>query len=693
MTETCGEAAPAMRARRNRSGFTVAEMAFAAAISAMVVGAATAGFLYVMRGERLNSVQTELDIDVRVAMGWLKHDMRLSALERMVFYPPGPGPYSAVSFPMAKDNDGDGFVELDSNGKIFWDKTVIYHVWSNAPSQLRMTTFEPRNNNLTAAQMQEQLARVVVDGSGIGTYGSTSTQTRVLFENLFDWSINGRGGRYDAYSPTVSRDVGFNLGSIILTNGMHQFKFTVVGKNAASGGYRVGLDSLTVSPCGVDREAEGQLPVAAQAGATAAAELMTEGSWGGNYQLSFPATATGQSFTLNMRNDQWEERNFRGTGAMCDGTVVEFDETVTPRDFVLRLDGLGYAWTAEDQSEDETGYPLSGDRMKGYAVRVLLRGSDMIDGGMVKMDGGKAWILFRGSPVGIIAAYIAECASSTNRTPDTVGAAVPLLFGGSASREIYSSAWAGPANFSIDKNKSYIVSYLIEMDSGFGNPWAWREASNTCASSYVIPASGSPTAADLTDATWSDRSNVIATNEIYGTWMMYSYYKTNGYFTSQIVDTQLNAPQYSDIAWSAERPSGTYMGVKVRSGASPDMSGAPAWSSVAAVVPPAAISPGNGRYVQFQVQMKPDSYGYYTPKLKDMTIKWTGETRVADMGVTVTTGPNQGIFELTVDGQMLMKGIGVNLEIYEDVRAVGATNATRLTSSVSTEVEPRNSGK
>ncbi len=664
------------------------EMLFAMAISAIVMTAATGGFLYIMRGERINSVQNELDIDVRVAMGWLKHDMRLSAMERMVFYPPGPGPYSAVSFPMARDNDGDGLVELDADGKIVWDKTVIYHVWSNAPSQLRMTSFEPRDNSLTAAQMQDQIARVVLDGGGQNTFGGTNARTRVLFENLFKWNISGRGGRYDAYSPSVERDVGVNLGGVILTNGPHQFKYTVVGRNPASSGFRVGLDSFSVSPCGVEREAEGQLPASAQVGASASADLMTEGSWGGNYQLAFPATATGQSFTLTMRNDQWEERNFRGTGALCDGTVVEFDETLSPKDFVVRLDGLGYGWTAEDQTGDESGWPVGSDRLKGCAVRVLLRGNDMLNGGLIKMDGGKAWILFRGNPVGIIAAYIAECASSTNPTPDTVGPAVPLLFGSSASKEITWSAWAGPANMSINKNKSYIVSYLIELDSGYGNPWAWRDASNTCANSYVIPASSSPTVADLTDATWSDRGSVIATNDVYGAWMLYTYYKTNGFFTSQIVDTQVNTPQYTEIAWSADRPSGTYVGVKVRTGSTPDMSDAPAWSSVAA-----SISPGNRRYVQFQAQLKPDSYGYYTPRVKDLTIKWGGETRVADMGATITKGPSQGIFELTVDGQILMKGIGIDLDIYEDVRGIGTSNVTHLTSSVSTEIEPRNSGK
>jgi hypothetical protein len=54
-------------------------------------------------------------------------------------------------------------------------------------------------------------------------------------------------------------------------------------------------------------------------------------------------------------------------------------------------------------------------------------------------------------------------------------------------------------------------------------------------------------------------------------------------------------------------------------------------------------------------------------------------------------GPDYGIFELTVDGQDIKKGLQVDLEIYDYVRAHGSSN--RITSRLVAEVFPRNTGK
>ena len=127
------------------SGFTLVEILVATAILGITMIAAVSGWLYVFRGERMNSVQNELDMDVRAAMERLRADIRLSSIDKMYYYPEGPGPYTAISIPLARDDNGDGLIELDDSGKIIWDKTVIYHVWSGTPNQLRKTTFDPRN--------------------------------------------------------------------------------------------------------------------------------------------------------------------------------------------------------------------------------------------------------------------------------------------------------------------------------------------------------------------------------------------------------------------------------------------------------------------------------------------------------------------------------------------------------------------
>jgi len=47
---------------------------------------------------------------------------------------------------------------------------------------------------------------------------------------------------------------------------------------------------------------------------------------------------------------------------------------------------------------------------------------------------------------------------------------------------------------------------------------------------------------------------------------------------------------------------------------------------------------------------------------------------------------------LTVDGRTLVKGLRVDLTIYEDVQG-WAKGGKRLTSSLMAEIEPRNTGK
>ena len=147
-----------------QSGYSAVEMVIALAITTLVVASATSGWLYCVRGERMNSTQTELDIAVRNSMENLKHDLRLSSLDKMFFYPPGPGPYPAISFPMAADTNNDGLVEMDATGtNILWASTVIYHVWTGTPNELRKTVFYPRDNTLTPAQCQAQLGSVVTN--------------------------------------------------------------------------------------------------------------------------------------------------------------------------------------------------------------------------------------------------------------------------------------------------------------------------------------------------------------------------------------------------------------------------------------------------------------------------------------------------------------------------------------------------
>jgi len=123
-------------------------------------------------------------------------------------------------------------------------------------------------------------------------------------------------------------------------------------------------------------------------GATAVAEYMPGGSWDGNYHLSFPATATGQSFTLSMENDRWEETDFDGPGAICEDAFVEFDGTLTPKDFVIHMPGSTNTWQVDWQTLNTSGgVSMYGNELTNCAVRILVRGAQLDDGGAILHNG------------------------------------------------------------------------------------------------------------------------------------------------------------------------------------------------------------------------------------------------------------------------------------------------------------------
>ncbi len=683
------------RTPQEKQGYSLVEMMIAAVLLLIVVSSATSAWIYYNRAERVNAIQTELDLDVRVAMEKIKHDLRLSSMDKVFFYPTGPGPYTAISFPMAKDNNGDGVIELGPGGtNIAWDMTVVYHIKTTTPYRLLRTVFDPRDNNLTDAQRVEQIGSVVANGNGSSTYNGANATTHTVFENLFNWNIDGKGATFDAYNPTLQRK-NVSFGSILLGPGAHSFKFTSIGKNPSSSGYRIGIDTMTVAPSAAEREAESQLPATAQSGATAVWDYMSQGSWSANYQLLFPATGLDQYFTLSMENDRWEETNFRGLGALCDNTVVFWDESTTPKNFCLQLDGYGYGWLATEQAGTNSYYWIMDNSLTSRTYRVLMRGEEMINGNHIAFSGQSPYVLFYsygGYPLKIKSAFIGTAQSSTTPTPNASGTMTRLRFNGNDEAELGGSngVWGIFANpvtvFSIDKTKSYIISYQISSDSG--NGMACSETHAGAVGSYFIRNSD-PTDASILD--WSSRP-VEYDNRIVGLYGVWTYYPSNGTFTSQIFDTKNSTPPYLTMNWTADKPYGTAVSMKIRTGNQPDMSDAPAWSNITAMTLTGTISPPSKRYVQFRSILTASSGGYSTPILKDTTIRWTGATKVVDVAAQMTTGPNYGVCSLTIDDRPLLKGIKINLTIFKDI--VGWTPETmRLTSMMTAEVEPRNTGK
>jgi hypothetical protein len=246
--------------------------------------------------------------------------------------------------------------------------------------------------------------------------------------------------------------------------------------------------------------------------------------------------------------------------------------------------------------------------------------------------------------------------------------------------------------FAIDQRKSYLVTLQLGPDPSSGYLPVWPETHSGAPGSYIIPASFAPTSADAQAANWSTKPVVTSPN-LMGPCLLWTTYPSNGLFTSQIFDTKIAAPVYSTISWSAINSFYTSVKIKVRTSDLGDMSDAPAWTNITAfLTSPANITCGNKRYVQFQAILDPDSSGWTTPKLQDVTIKWAGETKVVDVSAMMTKGPNYGICQVTVDDKPLVKGIQIDLTIFKTILGWGPV-AKQLTSSMTTEIEPRNTGK
>ncbi len=670
---------PTSRAVRSKHGFTLVEASISVTITTLVLGIAIGGYMFALKNTNESDTQSDLDIDVQLAMERLKKDLRLSSLDEIFYYPAGPGPYTAISFPLAEDSDGDGLFELDASGKIIWDKTLVYHIWPSSPNELRVTTFDNRINTLSDTQRQAQLDAVVTSGSGSGTYNGNNASTHMVFQNLLDWSISPKAGIFDAYSSITERETA-SLGYTLIANGPHTFQFKVAGKNAASRGYKIGIDQLYVSPSYGEREAEAQLPVTTQSGATAVAQYIANGSWKGNHQLYFPATAVGNSFTLTMDNDRWEESNFGAIGYEADNTVIKFDETLSPKDFVVQMEGNDVAWQAALQTGCEGGLSVSNTTLMDKTVYVHINGSELLtNGNWIAYNGRKCKLTFQASRKGnlqIKDVYIGKTtAQETTKFAWSTAEKAQFVVGGSLSDQSDillpgMSATTTWVDMDINKTNNYLVKFKINNDPSRCFPMSWTNNMTANTECYV---NGTPT------------------NHIFALSSISVSYPANGTYTSQIFDTRLRSPVYGDVVWNADVPAGTVLTTKVHTGDLADLSDASDWTNITASASSHAISASYKRYVQFQAQFQSSSDGLSTPKLKDVTIDWTGDMQLVNITGVMTKGPDYGIVEVLVDGVPLQSALTVDLMIYKDIYNLNK-NTKRVTSSLFSDIRPRNTG-
>lgn len=687
---------PSGHDRSRRGGFTIVEVMLAAVLLGLVLTASTSSLVFVLRNERIAAAQADLDLDASLLVERLRADLWRTSRSEILLYPPGDGPYQAISFPIVHGTNP--IIRDPITGQIPWDSTIVYHK-ELAPSQVLRTEIPSYDPDPSARE--NQLADVVVAGS---TYTTDGANTRILIKNPVQWELNVNGTGFDAYTSADSRG-SIRMGRAMLEDGDNEIEFRVSGQNTASSGYRLGVDTLAVTASGLPREGEWQALTATGAGPVPIVENMgSNDAWSGNSRLGFPATGEGDAFTMLMENDRWEERNFFGDGMKYTDVARSFIAPGgEPYSYALRLAGNGTNWVATDQARG-TLVPNNMPTTTSMAVRVFLRGTDFtedFDGGWITSSGSNLWARFDGR-MRINEAFIAEAdISAPNLYMDYLPATrQDFLFSGSPSTEInWLPAWGNGIKYSdktaytIDKDKSYIVGIHFSQRS------SWLTATTNLVTRIAMagPDAGpmpscfyimEGTEADQDEVAWSARGDVVADTNIWVLTSLRTGFAPEGTYVSQIIDTQLENPAYASFDWTAFATNGSVIELKVRAGASNNLSDATAWTNVP--LAQAGLPPGiYGRYAQVQARLTPGTDALISPELRDFTLTWAGGRRYVDLSGIFSTGPDHGVYEVRINGHAIVQEINAYIEVIKDYSLSSGQTMT-MRSSAFAEIVPRN---
>jgi type II secretory pathway pseudopilin PulG len=724
------------RIRRNKKGFTLIEMLFVTALTVMVIGSILSAWMFTSKTWTSETQHTQLRINIMKALETMKRDLRLSSLSYMSFYPDGAEPYTGISLPVA-ETDANGFFSLNANDEVDWDKTVIYHLYTEGggSTTLRRTVLNGRDNTLTEEERYTELEGVVTAGVGSGDY---ETDTDFL-ENLDIFEISSISPIIDFYDdssdPVRAGKVVFGWAK--LDDGDHTIRFEITGKNDLSSGYDIGIDNIMIEPAGIPREAEyynsAYAPMGALAVSGGSVSSVNNPIWSNDNYLEFNSSGVGSYIEIDdyydlLRDSSFENASLNSTTS--EGNEAHIELEIPEEGEEGEITWYAYAAAGDSQQNGRDGNMPAG-ATPPIAIRTVILGSE------IDQQGDLIRVNFKTSSTKdlvIDSAYITKRDSGANglANQDTSGRDVEeyhrhqqLFFKdatGTTTPSITvsqgSEVWSVWTAFPLREDSDYFVSVNIK-DSSSTECKYWNGDAVIDRTYYLVGSSYS-TMAGVPD--WSAESPA-ASKDIYvvaniDTW------DALGSVESQIFDTTLSTPIYNEIKWSESSPAGTDVLVKARSSSDEYMTGATDWTLIAgSAANPHALGIGNGRYVQFFAELSSDPYwdasgstmsyvdyvddqvdnypvtgfpqqsgepyitGMYSNWIDDIEVDWPGNERLCTITGYVARRDSYGQAKIVIDGEDLVKILSVHLKISADIQGRTIEEENYV------EVQPRNTGK
>lgn len=730
-----------------RAGVTLLELTFALGIFALIVGMSMTSWTLFTQKSRLVNEQALLDIDVRRVIERFRAEVGNTSRDTLIFYPVNSSPYQAISFALPRDQDGDGLMDMAPGGtNLLWRDTVIYHVWNQSPHQMRRTVFHNRATNVSYTARYEQIDNVVRVGNGTqACLQNETSETMVLFENLFTGKLWHAEAQFDAYAPVANTRERVTYGTVPITPGEQRIQFTVVGSNPqATGARRLTLDRFSATHSGWPLETEYAI-------GTETPTYIGQGLSSAAYAYKAPTCADGSGFDLTYNNDTLEECLFIGEGrnVTISNTLVNFDTTIPDTrmasgQYCVKLEGqFTNAWSCTEQAGSSSQYynfstnPVILMRIPILADTVLNASGNPSAYG-IRSDGFGPIFRVRQEA----AAYFPSCrigaASFAIIKPTDLPLNSPTV--PSSSDFIPLDIWAdgslvarhpdyspNPYAYSdrilelrpaaltaIPAGSTLLLQFAVRRAKSYV-PNNWNIGITCFNVARSIPGCwiyATDNTNELATATWSSIPNVTHHAMIPIVESMVLNFAERGDYISHVYDTKDTSSQAKLFSWNAYLPSGTALAMYARSGNYLSADGfsitdAPDWINVAQASSGLAFSGNTGRFVQFRASFtaqratQPPGYGGLgtagpyssnTPRLLRAWFTCDGDTRYVDISADVLKGPDGPLYTVKVNDQMLVRGVTMEIEIFKDVRGIGGVTQ-RLRSSMTAEIDPRNSGK